>query len=110
MWTPEERDNLLGYLDNISSYMGRAADALTRQAVVMERDVEDEAPPKDINEAINNTFMRVTGEYVNYIKRLGDRLDNIVTRTYLNDMERARAVREFQQDLENFEGIEIELG
>lgn len=86
------------------------ADALTRQADVMERDVEAEEVPKDVETAVQNTFYNITREYIDHISvTLAKQLDDLITRPYSSDMARAQAIRGFQKRLAGFEGLEIEL-
>jgi hypothetical protein len=84
------------------------AQQLARQADVMERDVEGEQVPKDIETALDNQFIEICDVFINHIKGLGAELDKVITATYLNDMTRAKAIRGFQQKLANFEGLRWE--
>lgn len=108
-WLPEEKDRLLNTLEDIANDMQFAAKALTRQADVMEADIEAEREniPKDVEDALEKQFFFITDKYVQHIHSMGVTLDSLITATYLNDMERAKAIRNFQQMLVKFEALEI---
>lgn len=93
---------------SIVAQLTKIANALTRQADVMERDVESEALPKTIEEALDKQSQIIITAYINWIHKWAVELNEIMTRTYLNDMDRARTIRDFQQKLEKFSGIGID--
>lgn len=83
------------------------AQQVARQGDIMERDVDAELP-KDIEEALEQQSTLIITKYIDCVHRWAGELDEIITRTYLTDMDRARTVRDFQQKLAKFSGIGID--
>lgn len=80
-------------------------DALTRQADVMESDVEAEA---ELDVKTDGPGYYFRGEVVEeLVHSFATTLDSIIT-TCLNDFERARAIRKFQQSLADFKANSVE--
>lgn len=92
-WMTEERDHLLDTLDKIEN-------ALTRQADVMERDVEAE---QELTKEDLSLAERIENQWQGNVRSWGDYLELVVTRAYKNDMERARAIREVITKMQQFE-------
>jgi hypothetical protein len=94
---------MTGMIDNDGvPYLKKIAEALTRQADVMERDVplqsEEIQSPEDITLA-----ERVEKQWQENVRAFGLALEVVLTRAYLNDFERAKAIRSVCEQMKNFE-------
>lgn len=99
-WFDEEKDKIVAALQQM-------ADAQTRQAEVMERDVESEALPKDIETAVQNTADNVAAKYIAFVHDMAVTLDSVITATYLSEFEKTKAIRKFQKTMVEFDGIDV---